>query len=511
MHRILIAFSFILYTVANLSTCYLYLYPLLKGCSFPSPPPQQDAQTSNSNIASKVPPFRLLVLGDPQLEGDSSLHEIKNGSFPSLTNVWSHIKTGRTREERSDIFLAHWQALIYTDVPRFFQSYRKRLDLFGNDYYLAHIYRSLHWSTHPTHVAVLGDLIGSQWVSEEEFQRRGARYWKRVFNGGSRVEDELTEKANTEIIGLDAKWTTRIINVAGNHDIGYAGDITTERLRRFERVFGRANWETRFRLPFPVEEGQEIPELRLVVLNSLNLDPPALDSNIQSDTYEFLNKIISSSRPVEDKTSSTILLTHLPLHKEAGVCVDGPYFTYYEKQYGAGVREQNHLSYDASRNILEGIYGMSGNLEAPGNGFGRKGIVVTGHDHEGCAVYHYLPANDNSAARVWTAEKWNATSSTRHDAIPGIPEITVRSMMGDFGGNAGLLSAWFDFAVKEWKFQYSTCALGSQHIWWAVHILDIVAFLYLGIVVWKLYVQNGLVGWSLHTSPNKGVVKDKTL
>lgn len=511
MHRVFIIICFILCTVANLSTCYLYLYPLLKRCSFPSPPVQQDSQTSDSYIANQVPPLRLLVLGDPQLEGDSSLQDTTNGSFPSLKSVWSDIKTGSTRDERSDIFLAHWRGFIYRDVPRLFQSYRKRLDLIGNDYYLAHIYRSLRWSTHPTHVAVLGDLIGSQWVTDEEFERRGTRYWKRVFSGGKKVEDELTDKVRTEIIGQDEKWANRVINVAGNHDIGYAGDITSDRLRRFESIFGKANWEIRFSLPFPVEKGHEIPELRLVVLNSLNLDPPALDSGIQADTYEFMNDIISSSRPVEDKSSSTILLTHLPLYKEAGVCVDGPYFTYHEEKYGAGVKEQNHLSYDASMNILEGIYGMSGNLEAPGNGFGRKGIILTGHDHEGCGVYHHLPQSEDSTSRAWAAEIWNSTSSSRHGAIPGIREITVRSMMGEFGGNAGLLSAWFDANVKEWKFQYSTCALGSQHIWWGVHILDIIAVVYLVVVSWKLYVEHGIVGWSLYTDRDKADAKEKTL
>ena len=511
MHRFFIIICFIFYTIANISTCYLYLYPLLKGCSFPSPPPEQHVRTSDSNLATQVPPFRLLVLGDPQLEGDSSLHDTLNGSFPSLKNIWSDIKTGSTRDERSDIFLVHWRDFIYTDIPRLFQFYRKRLDLFGNDYYLAHIYRSLHWSTHPTHVTVLGDLIGSQWVTDEEFERRGNRYWKRVFNGGSRVEDELMDEVRIEIIGRDEKWADRVINVAGNHDIGYAGDITSDRLQRFERVFGKANWETRFGLPSPIGEGQEVPELRLIVLNSLNLDPPALDSDIQAETYRFMNDVISSSRPVEDKSSSTILLTHLPLYKEAGVCVDGPYFTYHEDQFGGGVREQNHLSYDASKNILEGIYGMSGNPEAPGNGFGRNGIIVTGHDHEGCGVYHHLPENEDFASRVWAAENWNVTSSARHSSTPGIREITVRSMMGDFGGNAGLLSAWFDPSVREWKFQYSTCGLGSQHIWWAVHILDIVAVTYLIAVGWKLYLENGIVGWSLSTDGDKAGAKEKTL
>ena len=50
--------------------------------------------------------------------------------------------------------------------------------------------------------------------------------------------------------------------------------------------------------------------------------------------------------------------------------------------------------------------------------------------------------------------------------------------MGDFGGNAGLLSAWFDEQIGEWRFEYDTCSVGTQHIWWAVHVLDIVTLVF---------------------------------
>jgi hypothetical protein len=47
-------------------------------------------------------------------------------------------------------------------------------------------------------------------------------------------------------------------------------------------------------------------------------------------------------------------------------------------------------------------------------------------------------------------------------------------MMGSFYGNAGFLSGWFDQEVGEWKFEYSSCMLGVQHIWWAVHVFDLI-------------------------------------
>jgi hypothetical protein len=49
-------------------------------------------------------------------------------------------------------------------------------------------------------------------------------------------------------------------------------------------------------------------------------------------------------------------------------------------------------------------------------------------------------------------------------------------MMGDFGGNAGLLSLWFDEETWDWRFEFVNCKLGTQHIWWVVHILDLITF-----------------------------------
>lgn len=471
-----------------LSTCYLYLYPSYHACAFP---PQFALGSSYldffKHAAGFAPshghseaPFRLLALGDPQLEGDSSLLESEHGYAPSISSLWSTVKEAEATPDRVRLVVRHLHDFLVADIPSILKSYRKRLDLLGNDYYLAHIYRSLHRSLRPTHVTVLGDLLGSQWVSDAEFERRGWRYWYRVFRGGRRIEDDVTGGIHLGPLGQDQSWESRIINVAGNHDIGYAGDITSERLARFEKVFGRANWETRFILPEAnISDIKDVlseprPELRVVVLNSLNLDTPALEPDLQADTYNFINDVITLSRPVEDKTSATILLTHVPLYKEDGVCVDGPMFKFYDDERGGGLKEQNHLSSNAAKGVLEGIYGMSGNPDAPGQGLGRDGVILTGHDHEGCDVYHHLPDDEIKEARAWKADRWAGSTAKSDRTIPGIREITVRSMMGDFGGNAGLLSAWYDHEIGRWHFEYSTCALGTQHIWWAVHVLDII-------------------------------------
>ena len=545
-------------------TVYLYLYPIFHGCAFPLPRNQEAGEqnpllaTLRQHVSTSSPPddfepaiFRLLVLADPQLEGDSSLPSPDDALLSRIRKHWTTIKDAAQNREEDDNVLAAvsatWSEFVSSDIPRTLRAARKRLDLLGNDYYLAHIYRTLHWWTRPSHVTVLGDLIGSQWVTDEEFERRGRRFWNRVFRGGKRVGDEVTvtgkEGYNQEMqvqeeLGADSTWARKIINIAGNHDIGYSGDASQTRLERFERVFGRANWDIRFQHP-PIDRNNSTmtPTLHLINLNSLTLDSPAFSQDIQSHGYNFVNDLISHrSYPVEDRATFTLLLTHLPLHKEGGICTDGPYFTYHESDdddglggvprfRAEGLREQNHLSDHLSANgVLQGIFGMSGDEDAPVGGRGRNGLILTGHDHTGCDVVHFVessttedPHDDNEKDEKeswkWKAKRYihhhapdNHHNNTSHDT-PSIREVTLRSMMGEYGGNAGLLSIWFDArpSVNEWKYEITMCAAGVQHIWWVVHVIDIVT-----VVVLLVYVVSGWgVGSSSSSSPKLEEVDTK--
>jgi len=491
---------FILVPLSLILSCYLYLYPVFHLCAFPSP--EQDARSSYlSTLRQHAPlprdpksiaPFRLLALGDPQLEGDTSIPDPEATSLPHLAKFWNdalllngtkHALLQRLRHSLHDLI-----DFYLDDIPKSFQAYRKRLDHIGNDYYLGHIYRTLHWWTDPTHVTVLGDLVGSQWIDDAEFESRGWRYWNRVFRHGQRVPEELTSQPaedfqSTIMLGDDADaWKRRIINVAGNHDIGYAGDLSPERMARFVRVFGKPNYELRFQLPVNSTKGAEeegekpVPELRIVVVNDMNLDTPASSQDLQAETYQFLNDIITTSKDVTRPAHFTLALTHIPMHKRAGVCVDAPFFDFFNGIFENGVKEQNHLSPDASKGFLEGIFGMSGNEHVAGHGFGRRGLILTGHDHEGCDTYHYINQTSGESPS-WEARRWEEAVSTGlldQPGVPGMREITVRSMMGDFSGNTGLLSLWFDEQTWDWKFEFANCELGLQHIWWVVHVVDLV-------------------------------------
>ncbi|KAL7620811.1 hypothetical protein AAE478_009809 [Parahypoxylon ruwenzoriense] len=501
----------VLIPLAVASTFYLYLYPVFFGCAFPLPHPADQTEHDTAaafqdtvrqhvfSSSSNAAPFRLLALGDPQLEGDTSIRNHNRESFLHLTWAIRHLtfKTDQPSLRKRFRQVAHDLVDFYfDDIPDTLESVRKRIDLFGNDFFLAHIYRTLRWWAKPTHVTVLGDLLGSQWIRDPEFERRSWRFWNRSFKGGERVPDDVATYPADEYeldgqLGVEdsnaTAWRRRIINIAGNHDIGYAGDLTFERLERFERVFGKAAYELRFELPITnstvgatiynpetnPSSNRLVPELRIVNINNMNLDTPALEQSLQDKTYAFLNDVINTASAVEYLGHFTLVLTHVPLYKPEGVCMDAPYFTFHPR---GGVKEQNQLSADASRGFLEGIFGLNGDPNAPGQGRGRRGVVLNGHDHEGCDTYHYINQTEGDE-RQWRATRWyNAQAeklSERHD-VPGLREITVRSMMADFDGNAGLLSVWFDEDAWEWRFEFATCALGRQYFWWFVHILDLI-------------------------------------
>ncbi|KAI9857558.1 MAG: hypothetical protein M1813_008150 [Trichoglossum hirsutum] len=432
-----------------------------------------------------IAPFRLLVFGDPQLEGDTS---IPTGGrwggfwdFPALGRLVPLMQETDNLTAKGEVVGRQLRAFVEEDVPRAVAVARKMLDLWGNDYYLAHIYRTMRWWTKPTHVVVLGDLLGSQWIDDEEFGRRGERFWNRVFRGGRRVGDDVTMAGvggRVEVLGKDeGAWSERVGCVVGNHDAGYAGDMTEERVERFERVFGGVNWDVQFQLPGAVPNTTASPPtLHLITLNSLNLDSPALSPHLQNRTHTFLNTLITTLPPTSAPDPRfTVLLTHLPLHKPAGTCADAPFFSFHDEVFGGGVREQNHLSEDSSRVMLDGLFGMNSAGERL-----RNGIILTGHDHEGCDVYHHP-----------TSPHPHLAANTTHPPPPGsLREITVRSMMGSYSGNAGLLSVWFDRERMEWNYDYSDCRAGVQHWWWGVHALDLVTGV-TALVVWALSGSGG--------------------
>ncbi|KAG7878620.1 hypothetical protein KL905_004038 [Ogataea polymorpha] len=363
--------------------------------------------------------------------------------------------------------------------------YIKRLDNFGNDYYLGHIYRVMKSRLHPTHVVGLGDLFSSQWIADSEFYNRTRRYMTRLF---PRPEEQTFAELDFIAEHKDVDWVSHLewfqksledglflkpefyhyenvydwssanltheplfINVSGNHDIGY-GDTTYQHMTRWRRLFGKDNYWIEF------DNDTDHP-WRIVVLNSLALDGPLLQPEFKDYTWQFVETLKQ-----RNYSGSSILLTHIPMYKPEGLCVDGPLVEYFNEnnchpggEYRIGLlKSENHLQYDTSQAVMNAVF--KGNY---------SGIIVTGHDHEGCENFY----NYNFTSGEWQASK--SINSPKY-----IKEVTVRSMMGDFDGNTGLITGHFNQETKTWEFNYKLCPFVVQHVWWAAQIGIVLSILF---------------------------------
>jgi len=198
-----------------------------------------------------------------------------------------------------------------------------------NDYYQRHIISSIVYFLRPQYVAVLGDIFSSQYISDDEF------YWR----------VERFQWIFSDVI----KANIPLINVTGNHDIGYGNEISKDRVQRWQRYFGPVN----YLLP--------LYDHNFVVLNSLNLDS-SRDKSLQKDSYHHLDLVAGLPR--------IVLLTHVPLFKDPSPCNDQPFIEYDTKGF---VRQQNFLSQNTTQTILSRLKPL---------------FIFNGHDHIGCKYLH---------------------------------------------------------------------------------------------------------------------------
>ncbi|EDO15392.1 hypothetical protein Kpol_1063p2 [Vanderwaltozyma polyspora DSM 70294] len=395
-------------------------------------------------------------------------------------------KKDRLSNDDDDVPEVHMLAFGDPQIKGTFKStpYRTRLDTFGNDYFLGHIFDTMVSRLNPTHVAVMGDLFSSQWIGDSEFYNRTIRYVSRIFKRDVSLLESIKENnknANNEYqvdwdlwgknfnqirkegspMNFDFgysdvhSWEDNenylFINLTGNHDIGYSGDITYQHLSRYNQLFGKDNYWVEYDLD------TDHP-WRIVVLNSVALEGPALQPEFLEVTWEFLYQLFERRF-----NGSTVLLTHVPFYKREGLCSDGPEFRFYPEAYEKEpyksnlLRSQNHLSEDVSNRVLNLIFDND-----------KPGIILTGHDHEGCETIY----NRNSTNGKWVAAN---TILNNHDL--NIKEVTVKSMMGQYEGNTGIVTGQFNKKIGKWQWYYTVCPFNHEHVWWVAKVTAIICSL----------------------------------
>lgn len=456
--------------VAVALNVFVYFYPNILNaadqCQWHGASVRSRSPLANELLPIDLPFVQQILLNFPLLQERKNLDVYENGSVADI-----HMLTFGDPQINGN-----WKSTPYI----------KRLDNYGNDYYLGHIYATMQQRLRPSHVAVMGDQFSSQWIYDSEFYNRTLRFVERLFprdpdykqtvvDTWKKHEDYDWQAWSRREAAIDSpdRYASRVyedvydwyfpdhhkpnfenplfINLTGNHDIGYSGDATWQHMARFHLLFGQNNYVINYNRGKP-------EEWRLVVLDSLTLEGPALQEEFREYTWSFLRHLKQSNA---DFKGSTILLTHIPFYKESGLCADGPEHIYYQdyerEPYKNGkLRSQNHLLFETTQEVLDIVFPNAD----------KEGIILTGHDHVGCnSWYNHVDG------------KWVASKEKQPGDRQPIREVVVRAMMGEFGGQTGLVTGHFDYSLGAWNFNFSYCAFTIQHVWWASKVALLLAVL----------------------------------
>lgn len=278
-----------------------------------------------------------------------------------------------------------------------------RIDVALNDLYFRHIANSIA-RLRPTHAFMLGDLFSSQYISETEFKKRVHRFrwsWKPLYDA----------------------CPTSMVNVTGNHDIGYGDYANSRVISRFEEAFG------------PVNTYFVAAEHMFVVVNSMTLDES--QTSLRDATWKFVEE---AGRAADTSGLPVVLVTHIPLYKEN--TLPGCDKLEINAKYGR-IKDQTHLRKETSEKLFSILH---------------PAIIFVGHDHNGC----YYELQD------------------------GVSEYTVRSVMGDFGGNAQLFGIKKHSDGSGYEYAVEACPL-------VLRMRDLLMVFVL-LMLWILYlVISGLI------------------
>ncbi|KAK3831016.1 MAG: hypothetical protein J3R72DRAFT_455334 [Linnemannia gamsii] len=423
--------------------------------------------------------MRMVVFADPQMEGDAKIRRLGKRAHVDLAF--------------NDAFMRH--------------IYKKMMSPSWEP--LAHLSSLLSRSTDPhtprspTHVSILGDLFSSQWIDDTEFEVRVARYRSIFPEPTSSVTSGSGAGSGTGEDEVGSAMPVVMINITGNHDIGYGYDISQYRVERWEQVFGKSNFISSMDIPAAnsaVVDNSESSEndtesrsttqgrgasnrkLHLVVLNTMLLDGPSSDESLRGQTWEFLQE--ASALKEANSQDKILLLTHIPFHKEQGICVDPPDIRVHSDNT---IIEQTMLTPNTTQWILNNL---------------RPDFVLNGHDHYGCDVTHVLAHGQESWTAFATTDLTSASSTIssqpqeeqvvqpkeeedlqqQKQPTRKVREVTQRSMMAEFNGYSGLFEIKTPTTTSsenndDLEFHYTACGFFNDLQVWTVIVTDIIVVL----------------------------------
>lgn len=121
----------------------------------------------------------------------------------------------------------------------------------------------------PDYVVVMGDLFSYQGTTDDEFAERASRYrW---------IFDSAISRGN-------------IINITGNHDLGYGYELSRWHVDRFEAEFGQSNFDFYVPLGEDLDNDGSNDTAFITVINNLVLDP-SRDELIRNEVWNYVRQL----------------------------------------------------------------------------------------------------------------------------------------------------------------------------------------------------------------------------
>ncbi|CAI5759807.1 unnamed protein product [Candida verbasci] len=197
------------------------------------------------------------------------------------------------------------------------------------DQYLKKNYNVLISHLNPDKIVFLGDLLDNGRDSTDSYFKHEVKR----FNGIFHPDEDM------------------ILNVPGNHDIGFGDLINLKNRQRFFDTFGESN------------RVMEYNDWDLIFLDSPSYSSTKEEINTQA--RQFISNFQISQNP-------RILFTHVPLQRESSIC--GPLRESKGLDInGHGYQYQNTIAKELSAQILDNL---------------KPNLIFTGDDHDYCEIIH---------------------------------------------------------------------------------------------------------------------------
>ncbi|XP_036100206.1 metallophosphoesterase 1 isoform X1 [Molossus molossus] len=263
---------------------------------------------------------------------------------------WPEIKTPAHDSERETLEPV-LKAMFLADTHLLGEVRGHWLDKLRREWQMERAFQTALWLLRPEVVFILGDIFDEgKWSSPQAWADDVERFQK-MFRHPPHVQLKV---------------------VVGNHDIGFHYQMSTYRIKRFEKIF---NPERLF----------SWKGINFVMVNSIALEGDGCNicSEAEAELIEISHKLNCSlkqeqhSRRCEDgqplPASAPVLLQHFPLYRRSDANCSGDDAAPPEER-GIPFRERyDALSREASQKLLWWL---------------RPRLVLSGHTHSACEVLH---------------------------------------------------------------------------------------------------------------------------